>query len=267
MKTPNYVRLSDVYKREEEFSADLARHLDLLRVGSFEDGETEAHVGTRRADVVAQGDDGILVIECQFGKADWDHWGRLEAYARLKEATIAALVAEDFEELMVVTCELRDADSKVGWYLIKAQATDQGEFIFQTIVGPKIDIQTERSGREYSEFWAPIRGSGLFAGKPMQEGDSWIAKTVRGVQVNLCAYKGSSRVDAIWPIDRIEERNSFLEHMKELGPETHETPKVAIIRFPVMDKGQRHTEHWDEIRQKLVHVGEEVFGIVSKEPE
>ena len=267
MKTPSYVRLNDVYSREEDFSAALAKHLDLLSVGSFEEGETEALVGTRRADIVAQGDDGVLVIECQFGKADWDHWGRLEAYARLKEATTAALVAEDFEELMVVTCELRNADSEVGWWLVKAQATDQREFIFQTIAGPKIDIQTERSGREYSEFWAPIRASGFFAGKPLQEGDSWIGKSVRGVQVHLFVYKNFSKVEAIWPIDRIDERDMFLEHMKELGVETRETPKVAFISVPVMDKGQRHTEHWDEIRQKLVHTGEVVFRIVSEAPE
>ena len=82
MKTPNYVQLSSHYNREEDFNKILARNLNLLRVGSFEDGETEAPVGTLRADIVARGDDGILVVECQFGKADWGHWGRLEAYAR-----------------------------------------------------------------------------------------------------------------------------------------------------------------------------------------
>ncbi len=267
MKTPNYVRLNEVFRREEDFSADLAQHLNLLRVGSFEEGETEAPVGTRRADIVAQGDDGIMVIECQFGKADWDHWGRLEAYARLKEATTAALVAEDFEELMVVTCELRNADSEVGWYLIKAQATDQREFIFQTIAGPKIDIQTEKSGREYSEFWAPIRVSGLFAGKPVPESDSWIGKAVRGVTVELWANKESARVQAVWPIDRIEERDMFVDQMKELGAVTHETARSASFRINMMDKGRQDTEHWDEIRQKLVNTGEAILKIVSRIPE
>ena len=109
--------------------------------------------------------------------------------------------------------------------------------------------------------------SGLFAGKPVPEGDSWIGKSVRGVQVLLHAHKNSSRIEAVWPIDRIEERDMFLEHMKVLGAETRETPKVAIISVSVMDKGRQHTEHWDEIRQKLVHTGETVFRIVSKAPE
>ena len=61
----------------------IANMLEVLEVGKFEDVETEASVGTRRADIVAVGEDGTLVVENQFGKADWDHWGRLEAYARL----------------------------------------------------------------------------------------------------------------------------------------------------------------------------------------
>ena len=69
-----------------------------------------------RADIVAVGEDGTLVVENQFGKADWDHWGRLEAYARLKEADAAVLVAENFEELMIVTCNLRNEDSAISWY-------------------------------------------------------------------------------------------------------------------------------------------------------
>ena len=150
--------LSDIYKREEEFSADLADNLEALNIGEFEDVETESNVGTRRADIVAVGEDGILVIENQFGKADWDHWGRLEAYARLKKADVAVLVAEDFEELMIVTCNLRNEDSKIDWYLIQAQANAHKELSFHHLARPAIDIQTERKAEaEESEFWAPIR--------------------------------------------------------------------------------------------------------------
>ena len=43
--------------------------LDALNVGKFEDPETESNVGTRKADIVAVGEDGVLVVENQFGKA------------------------------------------------------------------------------------------------------------------------------------------------------------------------------------------------------
>lgn len=62
MNLQTTVPLSSIYTREEDFSADLADNLDELRVGKFEDVETEANVGTRRADIVAVGEDGTLTI-------------------------------------------------------------------------------------------------------------------------------------------------------------------------------------------------------------
>lgn len=44
MRTVTYVPLNKIYNREEAFSADLAQNLDLLEIGSFEDGEVEARV-------------------------------------------------------------------------------------------------------------------------------------------------------------------------------------------------------------------------------
>ena len=71
MKAPNYIELSQIYKKEAEFSIALSKSLSLLEIGKFEDEiEVEALVGTRRADIVASGNDGTLVIENQFGKAD-----------------------------------------------------------------------------------------------------------------------------------------------------------------------------------------------------
>jgi len=169
MKAPEYVELWQVYKREEDFSMELSKNLSLLEIGKFEDEiEVEALVGTRRADIVASGNDGILVIENQFGKADWDHWGRLEAYARIKEANTAVLIAEEFEPLMIQTCSLRNQqDRAIDWYLIRARVTEEKLHIFQMDSGPAIDIQAERTKVEYSEFWAPIREKGLFSGKPV----------------------------------------------------------------------------------------------------
>jgi hypothetical protein len=181
MKTQKFKKLSTVFSREEDFSADLANHISKLGVGSFEDAETESNVGTRKADIVAMGTDGTLVVECQFGQADWDHWGRLEAYARLNEADVAVLAAEGFEELMIVTSNLRNEDSKVDWYLIHVQINEHDEFSFHHISRPAIDIQTEKTNVEYSEFWEPIRKEGLFAGKPVPlRDDGWIGKSHQG---------------------------------------------------------------------------------------
>lgn len=50
MKLQEFKKLSSLYTREEEFSTEIANHIYLLKVGDFEDAETESNVGTRKAD-------------------------------------------------------------------------------------------------------------------------------------------------------------------------------------------------------------------------
>ena len=270
MKIRELLPLSKVYSREEDFSSDLANHLAALGVGSFEDAETESNVGTRKADIVAVGDDGILVVENEFGKADWDHWGRLEAYARLKEATVAVLVAEDFEELMIVTCNLRNEDSEIDWYLTQVQVNSHSELSFHHVARPAIDIQTEKGGKggvEYSEFWEPIRREGLFAGKPVQlRHDGWIQKSIRGIGLLLELHNHACSVQLSFKGEDREERRA---KVMELFPETAYTyelghsPKFACARFPVLDKGRKDHEHWPEIREKLTSLGTEIYNRIN----
>ncbi len=264
--------LSEIYNREEEFSADLANTLDALNVGDFEDPETEANVGTRRADIVADGEDGTLVIENQFGKADWDHWGRLEAYARLKKADVAVLVAEDFEELMIVTCNLRNEDSNVNWYLIQAQANSHNELSFHHVARPAIDIQTEKHGEVgYSEFWAPIREGKfgeLFTGRPVPlSNDGWIPKSIRNISVCLFVSNQRCYIQLYFqgenPLDR-------RDGVMELFPESdytydyNDSPKQIRVQFPVLNKGKNDRDDWDEIREELVTMGTDIYNKINE---
>lgn len=264
------IPLSSIYTREEDFSTDLADNLDALRVGDFEDAETESTVGTRRADIVAVGEDRTLVVENQFGKADWDHWGRLEAYARLKKADVAVLVAEDFEELMIVTCRLRDEDSAIDWYLIQVQVNSHKELSFHHVIGPAIDIQTERKAEaEESEFWAPIReGDGLFAGKPVFiRNDGYISETTRGVQVCLHLTNHQCYI-RLWI--RGKNRLEHLDKVKELFRESNyeykdrNTATFATLMFPVLDKGRKDQDAWPEMRKKLVTMGTDIYNKINE---
>ena len=272
MKLQETIPLSSIYNREEDFSTDLADNLDALRVGSFEDAETESNVGTRSADIVAVGEDGTLVVENQFGRADWDHWGRLEAYARLKKATVAVLVAESFEELMIVTCRLRDEDSTIDWYLIQAQANSHNELSFHHVIGPAIDIQTEKKSEGgYSEFWTPIRRGEfgeLFTGKPVPVGDDgWISKRIRGVEIILSFRKDHSYVSfSCQGENRIERRDEIIALFPEADYhyKYHESPQRAMVRFPVIDKGKNDRDDWNEIRQKLVAMGTDIYNKINE---
>ena len=273
MKLQKTVPLSSIYKREEDFSADLADNLEVLQIGSFEDAETETNVGTRRADIVAVGEDGgVLVIENQFDKADWDHWGRLEAYARLKKATVAVLVAESFEELMIVTCRLRDEDSTIDWYLIQAQANGHKELSFHHVARPAVDIQTERQlDTEYSEFWAPIREGKLgelFAGKPVPIRDErWILKTVRKVQVCLFLNNQQCYVRLYFlGSDHFERRDKIMELFpkSDYDYEYKDTPRLETVIFPVLNKGKNNEDDWDEIREELVNLGTDIYNKINE---
>ena len=266
MNLQQSVLLRTIYNNEEEFSADLARTLEALEVGEFENGVTESNVGTRKADIVAVGEDGTLVVENQFDKADWDHWGRLEAYARFKEATVAVLVAESFEDLMVTTCRLRNNESEINWYLIQVEANSHEEVAFRHIAWPIIDPEVE-----YSEFWAPIRSGEfgeLFAGKPVPVNhDRRIGRQVRRVRLTLNLLNDHCYIQLPFRgADRVERQKKVLALFPDsnYNYECSETPKFAMITFPVLDKGRNHQDDWDEIRKELVDLGTDIYNKIKE---
>jgi hypothetical protein len=272
MNLQQSIPLRDIYGNEEEFSAALANRLEALKVGKFEDAETESNVGIRRADIVAVGEDGTLVVENQFEQADWDHWGRLEAYARLKEADVAVLVAERFEELMIVTCNLRNEDSNIDWYLIQAQANTHKEFTFHHVSRPAIDIQTEKKPEVVeSEFWAPIRRGEfgeLFSGKPVTiNNDGWIPKDIRNIGVWLFLTNQRCYVQLYFRGENPLERR---DRVMELFPESdypydyNDSPKQVRVQFPVLDKGKNDRDDWDEIRKELVDLGTDIYNKIKE---
>ena len=270
MNLQKTVLLSTVYQGqtgERDFSTDLADNLDALNIGNFEEVETEANVDTLKADIVAIGDDGILVVENQFGKADWDHWGRLEAYARFKEATVAALVAENFTDLMITTCSLRNNESEINWYLIQVEANSHREIAFRHIAWPIID-----PGVEYSEFWQPIcQGvyGEVFSGSPVPlNRERSKGKQVKRIRLTLnllndrcyiqLIFKGSDRgkrrdnVMELFPVSEYEDRD------------TRDTALRASVIFPVLDKGKNDRDDWDEIREKLVNMGTDIYNKINE---
>ena len=266
MKLQKPMPLSSIYEREEDFSTDLAETLDALNVGKFEDPETEASVGTRKADIVAIGEDGVLVVENQFNKADWDHWGRLEAYARLKKAKVAALVAESFEDLMITTCNLRNEDSEIDWYLIQVQANTHKELSFYHVVQPARDIQIEKKfGVEYSEFWAPIReGDRLFAGKPVPIRDEgWIRKDIHNVGVCLFLTNQRCYIQLYFQAPEHRDKIMALFPKSDYAYEYKDSPKEIKAQFPVFDKGKNDRDDWDEIREKLVNMGTDIYNQIK----
>ena len=272
MKLQQLIPLSDIYNREEEFSGDIADNLDVLNIGEFEDVGTEFNVNRRRADIVAVGIDGVLVIENQFGEANWDHWGRLEAYARSRNANVAALVAESFEDLMIVTCNRRNEESNINWYLIQAQVNSHEEFSFHHVARPAIDIQIgPTSDIEYSEFWAPIRNGEygeLFAGRPVPlSNENWISKAIRNIAVALYLTNQRCYVQLYFQgEERLERRDRVMAlfSKSDYDYEDNDSPNQIRVQFSVLNKGKNDREDWDEIREKLVNMGTDIYNKINE---
>ena len=272
MKLQQLIPLSDIYNREEEFSVDIADNLDVLNIGEFEDVGTEFNVNRRRADIVAVGIDGVLVIENQFGEANWDHWGRLEAYARSRNANVAALVAESFEDLMIVTCNRRNEESNINWYLIQAQVNSHEEFSFHHVARPAIDIQIgPTSDIEYSEFWAPIRSGefgALFAGRPVPiSNEGWITKNPRNIGVYLHLTNQRCYVQLYFQgADPVGRRDKVMTLFPEsdYDYEHKDSAREVKVQFPVLDKGKNDQEDWDEIREKLANMGIDIYNKINE---
>ncbi len=127
-----------------------------------------------------------------------------------------------------------------------------------------IDIQMEKgkAGVEYSEFWSPIRREGLFAGKPVPMGDTWISKSIRGVIVYLELHNHACRVSLQFNGEDREDRRAKVIGLfpdAEYAYELHDSPKSAMIRFPVLNKGKKNCDDWPEIREKLTSLGADIY--------
>ena len=229
----------------------------------------------RRTLSLSDTDGNDIVVENQFDKADWDHWGRLEAYARLKKATVAVLVAESFEELMIVTCNLRNEDSEIGWYLIQAHANAHHELSFHHVVQPAIDIQVLRK----QPVLNIVNSGNLFVGKTVYfpaspvpvKYEGRVEKRFRGVilALQLSNHRCSIQL-SFQGADRMEyRRRSYGTIVPNQGYKYE-----SIMKFPrnvrvscvptVLDKGKKDLKDWPEIREKLVSMGTDIYNRINE---
>jgi hypothetical protein len=66
--------------------------------------------------------------------------------------------------------------------------------------------------------------------------------------------------------DRLERRAGILKLFPtdKYPLELIDGTKSAVARFPVMDKGRKDPEHWDEARKKLVGLGEDIYNKIKE---
>ncbi len=117
---------------------------------------------------------------------------------------------------------------------------------------------------EYRQFWEPIRHEGLFAGKSAD--GRWISKRFQGICLSLVVHNHECRVDLEFQReDRAQRRDKAVNLLPALknNCKFHDTPKVALVRFPVLDKGIKDRGDWAEIQKKLTKLGEDIYNTLS----
>jgi hypothetical protein len=157
---------------------------------------------------------------------------------------------------------VRDVDT----YIWEIRARTQQDASVSNITDTDV---SEKASVEYSEFWAPIReGKGLFAGRPVPIRDeNAISKTIKKVQVWLFLNKHRCyiRLYFLKP-NHFERRDKIMQLFPEsdYDYEYKDTARLTTVIFSVLDKGKNDRDDWDEIREKLVTMGTDIYNKINE---
>ena len=136
------------------------------------------------------------------------------------------------------------------------------------------NVETENENNsgnelEYSEFWAPIRdGEGLFAGVPVPvSSERHISKCIRDIEICLHLNNHNCYIRLWLKGENRSERMDMIKNLfrdSEYEYEDKDTPMYATLIFSVLDKGKNDRDDWDEIREKLVNMGTNIYSIIDR---
>lgn len=127
---------------------------------------------------------------------------------------------------------------------------------------------------EYSEFWAPILSGEygeLFARESVSiRDDGSIRKKFRYVSLHLKLRQQRCYAQLFFlGVDK-SEKSEHREMIMTLFPkseytyEYREASKAVSVVFPILDKGKKNRDTWDEIREKLVSKGTDIYNKIKE---
>ena len=141
---------------------------------------------------------------------------------------------------------------------------------FHQVARPAIDIKNEKNTDvEYSEFWSPIRNGEfgeLFAGKPVRLAEDRIVKVIpnTGVKVEPNITNQRCYIRLYFKDKNHRDEITALFPKPEYDYENNDSPKEIKVIFPVLDKGKNDRDDWDEIREKLVSMGTDIYNKIDE---
>ena len=229
------------------------------------------------------------IIKDSKGKSEYNQMKHLteiqDNIKRKYSIDIECIVNEKFQECLAELRNYAKSETKalqcplmrlmqIEAYLGKhvSKLTDShNELSFHNITQPENDIQNEKIEIEYSEFWQPIRDGqygNLFVGKPVPNRDEgWISKNIRNIGVCLYLNNKSCYIQLYFKgTNPLRRRDQIIKLFPESNyfRELKDSPKETKIKFPVLNKGKNDRDDWDEIREKLVTMGTEIYNIIDE---
>jgi len=284
-------KIRDIWKTEDkDFTPWLVQNIALLNEDlglNIQDPESEKKLDTFKVDIVAEDDQGKVIIENQFEKSDHDHLGKLLTYISNVENTKKAIwIVEDVKPEHHRAIEWLNANVKTClFFLVKIQVfkikdSEPGAQFF-LLSGPDENIRKvgkikeEDSEKEknkfnfWSAFYERLKLKSNIYNNTEPKGRTYmrISAGIRGVGYNVAAMNKSAQVEIY--IDRGKEEGkeanlkiyNHLEKYKssiekdfgnEMEWERLDGSRACRIKFRSDLGGFQDEETWEDIHNFLV---------------
>ncbi len=284
-------KIRDIWKTEDkEFTPWLVQNIALLNEDlglNIQDPESEKKLDTFKVDIVAEDDQGKVVIENQFEKSDHDHLGKLLTYISNVENTKKAIwIVEDAKPEHHRAIEWLNANIKTClFFLVKIQVfkikdSEPGAQFF-LLSGPDENITTvgkikeEDSEREkikhnfWSLFYERLKDKSSIYDNTSPKGRNYmsISAGIRGVGFNVAAMNNSAQVEIYIDRGKDEGKEVNLKIFNELEKQKSEIEKnfgnklewerldgsrACRIKFKSDIGGFKDPDTWDRVHEFLV---------------
>ena len=283
------VKIKDIWKTEDrDFTPWLVENISRLNedIGfNIQDPQKENRLENFIVDIVAEDDEGKVIIENQYNKSDHDHLGKLLTYLSNVQGTKKAIwIVEEARADHVTTINwLNENVETCSFYLVKIEVfkiqNSPPAANFDLLAGPsettrikqKINIEDSNRGKARYNFWSMFlerskNKTNMYANTTPRI-YSWlgISSGLRGVGYNCAVGKNSTQAEIY--IDRgkeTPEENKQIYEALEKNKDTIEKTfgkslqweplpesRACRIKAIIETGGWQDEDKWEEIHDQL----------------